>query len=173
MQSTRDVFCKSVHMYDGKCIKGPIISNKITPYECINNSTYTEKCIYNFANRNFYFDCQCGINSNGESFCPLSSGEIKYMNYFPTIINILLNDCHTLARNNFKQCPKIEISTNNYKNILIKFKQYSMHPKIQKNSICVKETILFDYYHNFGHSQYLKLNSFRFIYLLSIFIIFF
>ncbi len=152
-------------------MKGPSVLGKERPYPCVINSTYTEQCLYNFNGNTFKFDCQCGVNSYGDSFCPLSSGEVKYMNYLPSLENIMKNSCHTLARNNPKQCPLIDINDINHDYLVIKFKQYSMHPKLQKNSRCIKETILSDYYHYFGNGCYLKIQGFKiFIILIALMI---
>ncbi len=160
--TTSDVFCKSVFMMNGVCLNGPRVTNKDLPYHCIINSTYTEKCIYNFAGSEFKFDCQCGVNSDGDAFCPLPSGEIKYMNYLPTLSDLLKNNCHTLARNNPSQCPDIDRNNLQYQHLEVKFKQYSLHPKLQKNTNCIKETVMSEYYHYFGKSFYLQSYNIKF-----------
>jgi len=56
-----------------------------------------------------------------------------------------LNKCHTLARNDPQRCEEID------KVLIRNFKQsswvYHRHHLLQNNEFCVKETVLFEFYH--------------------------
>jgi hypothetical protein len=71
-----DRFCVTGYEKDGLCLKGPKIRNKQLPYLCKRNSTFIEKCEYVEPDgKTFKLDCECGINNNGISYCPLAKGK--------------------------------------------------------------------------------------------------
>lgn len=73
-------FCSTGYFKNDTCAKGPKIKSpgKTLPYFCKRNSTFIEKCEYSESDGNvFQIDCQCGINSNGHSYCPLGKGNFS------------------------------------------------------------------------------------------------
>ena len=74
-ESEADRFCSSGYIKNDKCMKVPKIKNKKLPYRCFRNTTYIDKCEYTENDGNtFKLDCECGINKDGASFCPLGKG---------------------------------------------------------------------------------------------------
>lgn len=134
------------YIKDGFCQRGPRITNKQLPYTCKRNSTFIEKCVYTEPDgKTFSLDCECGINNEGISYCPLAKGDPEFFSYLETVKKVYSHPCHTLGRNDPKLCDRID--KNHYRNLQQSSWVFHRHHLLQNNEFCVKETVLFEYYH--------------------------
>lgn len=169
--SPNEMFCTSGFIFNNICQKGPNILDKKIPYRCSITDDSVELCNYTYPNGDiFSLDCQCGVNSNGQGYCPLAQGDSEYVNYINSLKKLLNNPCHTTARMDPKGCDWL--STKNIKYLTAKVKSYTYknHYLLQGNEICIKETVLYDYYHMQSDSKHLNAVSYVFLILLILII---
>ena len=145
--SPSDLFCKSGHKYKGICLSSVKVYNKRLPYRCEITEANTEKCEYYDGVNKFFLNCACGINSNGQGYCPLCKGDLEYKVYLKSVLLMIMHSsrCHTMARNDNKNCHDSELDEA-HKNAKIKSFIFHKHQSIQRNEQCVKHTILQDFY---------------------------
>jgi len=158
IKSPSDYFCKSGHRYRGICLGGIKIYNKRLPYPCNINEVENEKCEYFDGNNKFYINCDCGINSEGQGYCPLGKGDTEYKIFMKSVTDVRFHSskCHTLARNDNNHCNEKSLDEA-YKLSKIRSFIYHKHQLIQKNDQCAKNTILHDFY-KLATSVWLKIN---------------
>lgn len=142
--------CESGMCYDNLCISPLASSLGELPVKC-QNDTDCQSDYYLDGPQPFsiYSKCQCGRNSNGDSFCTLFPGDPVQKSYL-NLLNEWINSdgitkCHSYSR--FKlECIKANWEKSKYLEFAYYYYYSTMFPLISNNPDCVQDLITYQYY---------------------------
>lgn len=143
------IFCKNGYSESGKCVVAKkLVSHELNQICSTHESQKDSKCKYIDSNGKFSeLGCLCGYTKEGYGFCPLERGDPEYEELMKAKVRLLSKSeyCHTLSRFDYETCNKVR---EYYKEAEFKSYIFHNHHLIQKNSDCIKETMLTQFYHH-------------------------
>lgn len=142
--------CESGMCYNSFCISANASSFGALPVKCSDDndciSTYYNEGIMGF---NLTSNCQCGFNSQSQSYCSLFPGDSVQASYLNVLNRWLssqqLFSCHSINRFELA-CIKLYWDEKDYLEYAYYYYYSTMYPQIQDNSDCIQSILTYQFY---------------------------